>query len=52
MLGAILLIVFMVAIFPVGLFLSGAALSGLWGTLFSNDADTRHDGSELIDLNA
>jgi hypothetical protein len=52
MLGAILLIVFMVAIFPVGFFLSGAALSGVWGTLFSKDADERHAGSELIDLNA
>lgn len=52
MLGAILLIVFMVAIFPVGFFLTGAALSGIWGTLFSKDADIRHDGSELIELNA
>jgi hypothetical protein len=51
MIGAIALIVFMVAIFPVGFFLSGAALSGVWGWLFSADADDRHEGSELIALN-
>jgi glycerol-3-phosphate acyltransferase PlsY len=52
MLGQILLIVFMIAIFPVGFFLSGALLSGVWGSLFSKDADQRHEGSELIELNA
>ena len=52
MLGPILLIVFMVAIFPVGFFLTGAALSGVWGSLFSKDADERHVGSELVELNA
>ena len=52
MLGAVLLIIFMVAIFPIGFFLSGALLSGVWGTLFSKDADQRNEGSELITLNA
>ncbi len=52
MLGAITLIVFMVAIFPVGFFLTGAIASGLHGALLSSDADARHEGSELIELNA
>jgi hypothetical protein len=51
-LGAIALIVFMVAIFPVGFFLTGAIASALHGVLLSNDADARHEGSELIELNA
>jgi hypothetical protein len=49
--GPILLIVFMVALFPIGFLLSGAALSGVWSHLFSADADKRHEGSELIELN-
>ena len=52
MLGAIALIVFMVAIFPVGFFLTGAIASALHGGLLSSDADARHEGSELIELNA
>jgi hypothetical protein len=51
-LGAVALIVFMVAVFPVGFFLTGALASALHGVLLSNDADARHEGSELIDLNA
>lgn len=49
--GPILIVVFMVALFPVGFFLSGAALSAAWGHFFSADADARHEGSELISLN-
>jgi hypothetical protein len=50
--GPALLIIFMVALFPVGFFLTGAIVSGIWGWLFSADADKRHEGSELITLNA
>lgn len=49
--GPVLLILFMVALFPVGLFLTGAAIAGAWSHLFSADADKRHQGSELITLN-
>ena len=52
MLGALALIVFMVAVFPVGFFLTGAIASALHGVLLSNDADERHEGSELIALNS
>jgi hypothetical protein len=50
--GPVLLIIFMVALFPVGFFLTGALVSAAWGWLFSVDADQRHEGSELISLNA
>lgn len=52
MLGAIALIVFMVAIFPVGFFLTGAIASALHGVMFSNYVEDAHEGSELIALNA
>lgn len=52
MLGAIALILFMVAIFPVGFFLTGAIASALHGVLLTKDAEERHEGSELIALNA
>lgn len=51
MLGAIALIVFMVAIFPVGFFLTGAIVSAVHGSLFSSYVDEAHEGSELISLN-
>lgn len=52
MLGALLLIFFMVAIFPVGFFLTGAIASALHGSMFSTFVDEAHEGSELISLNA
>ena len=50
MIGAIALVVFMVAIFPVGFFLTGALASGLHGELLTKDATDRFEGSELLDL--
>ena len=52
MLGAILLIIFMVAIFPVGFFLTGAIASALHGKMFTDFVEEAHEGSELISLNA
>ena len=50
MIGAIALIVFMVAVFPIGFFLSGAVLSAVFGELCTRDAEASHDGSELLEL--
>ena len=50
MIGAIALIVFMVVLFPVGFFLSGAAVAGLHGWFLSADAEQRFEGSELLPL--
>jgi hypothetical protein len=50
MIGAIALLVFMVLIFPVGFFLSGALASAAHGELLTKDATDRFEGSELLDL--
>jgi hypothetical protein len=50
MIGAIALVVFMVLIFPVGFFLTGALASAAHGLLLTNDAVDRFEGSELLDL--
>ena len=52
MLGAFLVIAFMVLIFPVGFFLTGAIVSGIHGSLLTKNAEELHEGSELIQLNA
>lgn len=50
MLGAIVLIVAMVVFIPVVL-MSGMVASAILGTLLKGDAEARHEGSELLDLN-
>ena len=50
MIGAIALIVFMVAVFPVGFFLSGALVAAAHGWLLTADAEKRFEGSELLPL--
>jgi hypothetical protein len=50
MIGAIALVLFMVLLFPVGFFLTGAVASGLHGELLTKDAINRFEGSELLDL--
>ncbi len=44
MVGIILIVLAMVVVFPVGLFLVGAAWSALLGWLASDDADVRAEG--------
>jgi hypothetical protein len=50
MLGAVLLAVAFVAFVPVVL-MSLAGVAALLGALLTDDAEQRHAGSELIDLN-
>lgn len=50
MVGAILIVVVLLAI-PVAVCMSGAVAAALLGTTLKADADARHEGSELIDLN-
>jgi hypothetical protein len=50
MLGAILLAVAFVLFVPIFL-MSMAALAGVLGAFLKDDAEQRHEGSELIDLN-
>ena len=50
MAGPILIVVALLA-FPVVVGLSTAALAGLLGHFLWKDAETRHEGSELLDTN-
>mgnify|MGYP006291191999 CR=1 FL=1 len=50
MAGAIILIVVLLG-FPVVVGLSTTALAGILGHLLWKDAEIRHEGSELIDIN-
>lgn len=50
MAGAIIIVLALVA-FPVVVGLSTAGIAALLGHLLTTDADKRHEGSELVDLN-
>jgi hypothetical protein len=50
MAGAIAMIIGLLLI-PVGVLMSGAVASGVIGYFLHKDAETRHEGSELIDTN-
>jgi hypothetical protein len=51
MAGAILMAIFLVIVIPVAVCMSGAAVAALLGWSLTEDAEARHEGSELIDLN-
>jgi predicted branched-subunit amino acid permease len=50
MIGAIILAVVIVVVIPVGLFLTGAIAAGVLGNLFTHNATSTHEGSELNDI--
>ena len=49
MAGAIIIVVVLLLI-PVMVLMSGGVLSGIIGQLLARDAEVRHEGSELLDL--
>jgi hypothetical protein len=51
MIGAIVMAVVLVLVIPVGVLMSGAAAAALLGTAATSDAESRYEGSELLDLN-
>ncbi len=51
MLGPIIIAVFLVVLIPVGFLMSTSLAAGVLGFLLKDDADKRHEGSELIDCN-
>jgi membrane glycosyltransferase len=51
MAGAILMVIVLVLVIPVAVFMSGAVAAALLGWSLKKDAETRNEGSELIDLN-
>lgn len=48
--GAIAIIVVLI-LFPIVVLMSGAVGAAILGTAVGKDAEARHEGSELIDLN-
>ncbi len=51
MFGAVILVIVLLVVFPPMVLMSGGAMAALLGWLLKADADERHAGSELIDLN-
>jgi hypothetical protein len=49
-LGAAIIIVVLL-LFPIGVLMSGAVGAAILGSKLTKDAEDRHQGSELIDLN-
>lgn len=50
MVGAVAVIILLLLI-PVVVMMSGAVVAGVLGWALGRDAETRHEGSELIELN-
>lgn len=51
MLGAIPLLIALLIVIPVSVLLSGAVVAAVLGWRLKDDAEERHAGSELVDLN-
>ena len=50
MAGALVLVVVIVVVLPVTIMMSGALAAAIIGWAAKEDAEARHEGSELIDL--
>jgi hypothetical protein len=50
MLGAVLMILLLVVVMPVGILMTGALAAALLGGILKKDVDATHAGSELLDL--
>ena len=51
MVGAIVIVVVVVLVLPPSMLIAGGVFSAILGWLLKEDAEARHEGSELIDLN-
>jgi hypothetical protein len=51
MLGALIVAFIIVVFIPVSICMTGAVVAGILGWSAKEDAEARHEGSELIDLN-
>lgn len=51
MIGPILIAIVLLVVIPVGLLMSGAAMSAILGWFLREDAEDRYEGSELVELN-
>ncbi len=48
MLGAVLMVILLVIVMPVGILVGGAVVASLLGGLLKSDVDSSHEGSELL----
>ncbi len=48
--GAVVMIILLVVVMPVGILLSGAVVAAVLGGILKRDVDDTHRGSELLDL--
>ena len=48
--GPVIIVIVLVIAIPVGVLISGGVMAGILGTFLRNDADTRYEGTEYIDL--
>jgi hypothetical protein len=51
MAGAVVIVVILLIAIPVGVIMSGAVMAAILGYFLRDDAEARHEGSELIDIN-
>jgi hypothetical protein len=49
--GPILIVVIVVLVLPPAFLIAGLVFSAILGWVLTDDAEQRHEGSELIDLN-
>jgi len=50
MIGAVLMILLLVVVMPVGILMTGALAAALLGGVLKKDVDTAQEGSELLEL--
>ena len=50
MLGAVLMIILLVVVMPVGILVSGAVAASLLGGLLKRDVDAAHEGAALLEV--
>lgn len=51
MLGAVIIVVVLLIVLPMGFLMGGAAVAAILGSSLKADAEKTHEGSEFIDLN-
>lgn len=51
MIGAVVMVLALLVVIPVAVLMGGALFAAVLGTGMNDDAETRHEGNELLDLN-
>lgn len=51
MAGAVVIVIVLLVVLPIGFIVGGAAVAALLGSTLKERAEVTHEGSELIELN-